>query len=167
MLKKGLTCKDFILPLIFYKRLWDVFDDEYEKCAQKFCGGELARYFIEADHQDALKNNRKHPGEESKAPRLFGQELNPTTFALAKMNMFLQDFTDTQIEIGDTFRQPKFTVDKKLMRFDYVVANPMWNQDNYGADAYEADSFERFQDGIASKSSADWGWVQHIWASSR
>ncbi len=81
------------------------------------------------------------------------------------MNMFLQDFTDTQIEIGDTFRQPKFTVEKKLMRFDYVVANPMWNQDNYGADAYEADSFERFKDGFASKSSADWGWVQHIWAS--
>jgi type I restriction enzyme M protein len=41
----------------------------------------------------------------------------------------------------------------------------MWNQDNYGVDAYEADSFERFKDGIASKSSADWGWAQHIWAS--
>ncbi len=51
--------KDFILPLIFYKRLSDVFDDEYEKCAQKFCGGDLARYFIEADHKDALKNNRQ------------------------------------------------------------------------------------------------------------
>ncbi len=34
--------------------------------------------------------NRKHPGEESKAPRLFGQELNTTTFAIAKMNMFLR-----------------------------------------------------------------------------
>ena len=42
--------KDFILPLIFYKRLSDVFDDEYEKCAEKFGSGELARYFIEADH---------------------------------------------------------------------------------------------------------------------
>ncbi len=50
--------KDFILPLIFYKRLSDVFDDEYEKCAEKFGSGQLARYFIEADHQDAIKNNR-------------------------------------------------------------------------------------------------------------
>ncbi|WP_375498163.1 N-6 DNA methylase [uncultured Nostoc sp.] len=46
-------------------------------------------------------------------------------------------YTKLQIEIGDTSRQLKFTVDKKVMRFDYVVANPMWNQDNYGADAYE------------------------------
>ncbi|MEH2312050.1 MAG: type I restriction-modification system subunit M N-terminal domain-containing protein [Nostoc sp.] len=51
--------KDFILPLIFYKRLSDVFDDEYEKCAEKFGGGDLARAFIEADHQDAIKNNRQ------------------------------------------------------------------------------------------------------------
>ncbi len=32
--------KDFILPLIFYKRLSDVFDDEYEKCAEKFGGSQ-------------------------------------------------------------------------------------------------------------------------------
>ncbi len=41
----------------------------------------------------------------------------------------------------------------------------MWNDDNYDADDYEADSFERFQIGIASKSTADWGWMQHIWTS--
>ncbi|MCC5663370.1 SAM-dependent methyltransferase [Nostoc sp. CHAB 5784] len=46
-------------------------------------------------------------------------------------------YTKHQIEIGDTSRQPKFTVDKKVMHFDYVVANPMWNQENYGADVYE------------------------------
>jgi type I restriction-modification system DNA methylase subunit len=138
----------------------EIIDPEpYTKIYDPTCGS--GRLLI----KPRLVFNRKHPGEESKAPRLFGQELNPTTFAIAKMNMFLQDFTDSEIEIGDTFRQPKFTVDKKVMRFDYVVANPMWNQDNYGVDAYEADSFKRFKDGIASKSSADWGWVQHIWAS--
>ncbi len=31
---------------------------KYEQCAQKFGGGDLARYFIEVDHKDALKNNR-------------------------------------------------------------------------------------------------------------
>ncbi len=37
--------KDFILPLIFYKRLSDVFDDEYEKCAEKFGGWRLSPCF--------------------------------------------------------------------------------------------------------------------------
>jgi len=138
----------------------EIIDPEpYTKIYDPTCGS--ARLLI----KPRLVFNRQHPGEESKAPPLYGQELNHTTFSIAKMNMFLQDFTDSQIEIGDTFRQPKFTVDKKLMRFDYVVANPMWNDDNYDADAYEADSFERFKDGIAHKNTADWGWVQIIWAS--
>ncbi|WP_442938706.1 N-6 DNA methylase [Nostoc sp.] len=46
-------------------------------------------------------------------------------------------YTKLQFEIGNTFRQPKFQVDKKVVRFDYVVANSIWNQDNYSTDAYE------------------------------
>ena len=308
--------KDFILPLIFYKRLSDVFDDEFEKCAVKFGGGDITREFIREDHADALKTGRKpivrffvpheyrwelirncsrnlgefvteamieverknpglqgalylrdynerqnnqrildddrlsglievisrhrlglkntnadvlgeayeyllrkfaegqgqsagefltpsevgwlmaeiinpepyttiydptcgsgrllikprlvfekyHPGQESKAPRLFGQESTHTTFAIAKMNMFLQDFTDSRLELGDTFTNPKFLAEKGLRRFDYVVANPMWNQKNYDDAFYDQDSWERFA-GIPPESSADWGWVQHIWAS--
>jgi type I restriction enzyme M protein len=43
-----------------------------------------------------------HPDQKSKAPRLFGQELNAVTFAMAKMNMFLHDYTDSHFAIGDT-----------------------------------------------------------------
>jgi type I restriction enzyme M protein len=51
------------------------------------------------------------------------------------------------------------------MQFDYVVANPMWNQDNYDEAFYDNDPFNRFKYGIPPKSSADWGWVQHMFAS--
>jgi type I restriction enzyme M protein len=51
---------------------------------------------------------QRHPKERGKAPRLYGQELNPTTFAMAKMNMFLHDYTDAFFAIGDTFRNPGF-----------------------------------------------------------
>jgi type I restriction enzyme M protein len=108
---------------------------------------------------------KKHPDEKSKAPRLWGQELNPTTFAMAKMNMFLHDYTDSNFAIGDTFRKPGFGAEGSLMRFDYVVANPMWNQDNYDESFYENDTYGRFQYGTPPKSSADWGWVQHMFAS--
>ena len=50
-------------------------------------------------------------------------------------------------------------------QFDYVVANPMWNQDNYDESFYENDRYGRFALGIPPRSSADWGWAQHILAS--
>ncbi len=108
----------------------------------------------------------RHPDEKSRAPKLKGQELNAVTFAMAKMNMFLHDYTDASIAIGDTFKNPRFAAKGAgLERFDYVVANPMWNQDNYDEAFYEHDSWGRFRYGIPPKSSADWGWAQHMLAS--
>ncbi|MFN8475908.1 MAG: N-6 DNA methylase [Anaerolineae bacterium] len=109
---------------------------------------------------------QRNPTQKSKAPRLYGQELNPVTFAMAKMNMFLHDYTDSYFAIGDTFRNPGFAAKGAgLKRFDYVVANPMWNQDNYDEAFYDNDTWNRFLYGIPSKQSADWGWVQHMLAS--
>jgi type I restriction enzyme M protein len=109
---------------------------------------------------------QRHPYQKSKAPKLFGQELNPVTFAMAKMNMFLHDYTDSVFAIGDTFTKPGFAAEGAgLRRFDYVVANPMWNQDNYDETLYENDQWKRFEYGAAPSSSADWGWLQHIAAS--
>ena len=312
--------KDFILPLIFYKRLSDVFDDEFAKQIEEFGSEELAREIVEADHEDALKSGRNpivrfyipqeyhwkalrnhpadghlgefvteamrevarlnpllqgvlnvkdfnesqsgqrtldeerlealievlsrhrlglqdtepdilgrayeyllrkfaegqgqsagefytpkevgwlmarllnpepyktiydpacgsggllikprllfeqtHPDDKSQAPQIYGQELTPTTYAMAKMNAFLHDFIGADIQIGDTFRNPRFVANNSsLQRFDYVLANPMWNQKEYNDAFYESDSWNRFTYGIAPSSSADWGWVQHILAS--
>jgi type I restriction enzyme M protein len=107
-----------------------------------------------------------HPEQRDKAPHLFGQELNPVTFAMAKINMFLHDYTDSTFQIGDTFTKPGFAAEGAgLRKFDYVVANPMWNQDNYDETLYENDQWKRFDYGAAPSSSADWGWLQHIAAS--
>ena len=109
---------------------------------------------------------QQHPDRKAQAPKLYGQELNPVTFAIAKMNMFLHDYTDSFFAIGDTFRRPGFAAEGAgLQRFDYVVANPMWNQDNYDESFYDNDPYNRFQYGTPPRSSADWGWVQHIKAS--
>ena len=88
---------------------------------------------------------QKHPDQKSKAPQLFGQELNPVTFAIAKMNMFLHDYTDSFFAIGDTFRNPGFSAKGAgLQRFDYGIANPMWNQDNYDETFYDERRVESF-----------------------
>ena len=107
-----------------------------------------------------------HPDDKSQAPQIYGQELTPTTYAMAKMNAFLHDFIGADIQIGDTFRNPRFVANNStLQRFDYVLANPMWNQKEYDDAFYESDSWNRFSYGISPSSSADWGWVQHILAS--
>ena len=113
-----------------------------------------------------LQFEEMHPDEKSQAPQIYGQELTPTTYAMAKMNAFLHDFIGADIQIGDTFRNPRFVANNSaLQRFDYVVANPMWNQKEYDDAFYESDNWHRFSYGIAPSSSADWGWVQHILAS--
>jgi type I restriction enzyme M protein len=98
---------------------------------------------------------------------LFGQEYVPETWAMANMNMIIHDL-EGQIEIGDTFKKPWFKNSAgKLRTFDRVVANPMWNQDWFTEADYDSDEFDRFPPGAGfpGKSSADWGWVQHMLAS--
>jgi type I restriction enzyme M protein len=108
----------------------------------------------------------RHPQKMSQAPKLYGQELNPATFAMARMNLVLHGDTDARIALGDTFRNSSFSAPGAgLKQFDYVVANPMWNQDNYDESFYENDTYRRFAFGTPPRSSADWGWLQHILAS--
>ncbi|MBU0896433.1 MAG: type I restriction-modification system subunit M [Candidatus Omnitrophica bacterium] len=111
--------------------------------------------------QLALKEEGK---KISKPLRLYGQEQNHVTYAMAKMNMIIHDM-EGDIMIGDTLRNPKLLKGSKLKTFDLVVANPMWNQDGYTEDFYEADTFNRFENGYPPASSADWGWVQLMFAS--
>ena len=99
--------------------------------------------------------------------KLYGQEYVPETWAMANMNMIIHDL-EGEIEIGDTFKNPKFRgADSRLRRFDRVVANPMWNQDWFTETDYDSDELGRFPAGAGfpGKSSADWGWIQHIAAS--
>jgi len=111
--------------------------------------------------QLALKEKEK---KISKPLRLYGQEQNHVTYAMAKMNMIIHDM-EGDIAIGDTLRNPKFLEGSVLKTFDLVVANPMWNQDGYNSDFYESDTFNRFNNGYPPASSADWGWVQLMLAS--
>lgn len=106
-----------------------------------------------------LLNKNKNPKELF----LFGQEMEPETWTMAKINMILHDM-EADIQQGDSMADPKFLSGSSLRRFDMVIANPMWNQDGY-KQLMETDRFGRFDYGVATNSSADWGWIQHMLAS--
>lgn len=115
----------------------------------------------------AMKEKMQAAKQTGSAPlKLYGQEYIPETWAMANMNMIIHDM-EGQIEIGDTFKNPKFRKNGKLRTFDRVVANPMWNQDWFTETDYDNDELGRFPAGAGfpGKSSADWGWVQHMLAS--
>jgi type I restriction enzyme M protein len=105
-------------------------------------------------------------GDDTKIKPLhfFGQEILHGTYAMAKMNAFIHRM-ESNIALGDTMNKPAFkNADGSLKKFDIVVANPMWNQD-FPQSTYENDPYNRFSFGYPPSSSADWGWVQHMFAS--
>ncbi len=114
-----------------------------------------------------LKN---HYGDEREKTKLYGQEVNTVTAALARMNLFIHDISTERVKIeeGDTLRNPKFIENGKLMKFDIVIANPPWNLKGIdpGDLASSPMADERFKYGYTTKSSADWAWIQHMLASS-
>ena len=63
---------------------------------------------------------------------LYGQEMNGSTWALCKMNMFLHEMDAAHIQWEDTIRHPQFVEDDALMKFDIVIANPPFSQ-NYNS----------------------------------
>ena len=77
-----------------------------------------------------LRFKEKYHSDPSIAPlHFFGQEINHTTFALARMNAFIHDM-EADIRLGDTMTSPCFlNADGSLRKFNKVSANPMWNQD--------------------------------------
>jgi len=112
-----------------------------------------------------LRFREKYENDGSTQPlKFYGQEINHGTYAMAKMNVFIHDM-EAQIALGDTMNRPRFLEqDGSLRRFDKVAANPMWNQD-FAQSVYETDSHGRFVFGYPPSSSADWGWIQHMFSS--
>ncbi len=96
--------------------------------------------------------------------KLFGQEINPTTYSMAKINALIHDI-ELEIAMGDTMSHPMFLEENGSLRtFTKVTANPPWNQ-KFPQSLYENDAYKRFYLGNPPTSSGDWGWIQHMYAS--
>ena len=93
---------------------------------------------------------------------LYGQEMNGSTWALCKMNMFLHGMDSSRIEWEDTIRHPLLIENDSLMKFDVVVANPPFSLDKWGQEIAESDKYRRFYRGIPPKSKGDWAFISHM-----
>ena len=92
----------------------------------------------------------------------FGQEINHTTYNLARMNMFLHNinYDKFNIALGNTLMNPKFVDDKP---FDAIVSNPPYSVNWIGSDDPTLINDDRFAPAgvLAPKSKADFAFVLH------
>ena len=104
---------------------------------------------------------RKNSG--SKKYALFGQEAIGSTWALAKMNMFLHGEDNHRIEWGDTIRNPLLLdKDGQLLQFDVVTANPPFSLDKWGHEDASSDPYGRFHRGVPPKTKGDYAFISHM-----
>lgn len=104
-------------------------------------------------------------GENENNIQLFGQEMNLSTWAICKLNMFLHGFFNADIRKGDTLGEPQHVEHGELMRFDRVIANPPFSLKNWGRGLAEHDGYGRYRYGIPPKDAGDLAFVQHMIAS--
>ena len=93
---------------------------------------------------------------------LYGQEINGSTWALARMNMFLHEIDDATIAWGDTLNNPQLLEGDQLLKTNIVVANPPFSLDKWGAENATADPYHRFHRGVPPKSKGDYAFISHM-----
>ena len=120
---------------------------EAEKRVYDGCCGS-GGMFVQSEKFIELHEHRK--GKIS----IFGQESNPTTYKLAKMNLAIRGI-DAKIELGDTLMNDKFPE----LKVDYVIANPPFNVSDYNINKAET---HKWKYGIPPTGNANYAWLQHF-----
>jgi len=144
---------EFYTPRAIVKLMVDLLDPQPgETVYDPACG--TGGMLIEAIHH--MKGDRLAYG------RIYGQENNLSTSAIARMNLYLHGAKDVQIKQGDTLRNPLFLEKGKLKTFDCVLANPPFGLDKWGAQQFSSDSFGRNFWGSPTDANADYAWLQHM-----
>jgi type I restriction enzyme M protein len=97
--------------------------------------------------------------------KLYGQELEGASYAVAHMNAKIHDM-DIELARGNSMLNPKFrTPDGRIQAFDIVIANPMWNQPFDADTTFANDPYDRFRTaGGITSGKGDWAWLQHTLA---
>ena len=86
---------------------------------------------------------------------IYGQESNPTTLRLAKMNLAIRGI-DAKIELGDTFLNDKH----KDLKADFILANPPFNISDWSGEQLRDD--QRWKYGVPPTGNANYAWLQHF-----
>lgn len=112
-----------------------------------------------------LLNSSLHLKEQKKEYRtlkLYGQELNLITSAIARMNMYMHNVDEFQIVQGDTLDNPQLLENDELRKFEVIMANPPYSVKRWNQQKWMNDPFGRNIWGTPPQGCADYAFQQHI-----
>lgn len=104
----------------------------------------------------------KAEGKEYRTLKLYGQEINLLTSAIARMNMFLHGIEEFSIVRGDTLTNPAFLHHDRLKTFHVILANPPYSIKAWDRKSFENDPYGRNIWGTPPQGCADYAFQQHI-----
>jgi type I restriction enzyme M protein len=104
----------------------------------------------------------KDEGKEYRTLKLYGQEINLLTSAIARMNMFLHSIEEFSIIRGDTLANPSLLENDQLKTFNVILANPQYSIKAWDRKAFESDPYGRNLWGTLPQGCADYAFQQHI-----
>lgn len=95
---------------------------------------------------------------------IYGQEYDPSTAGLARMNLVLHNKGAGEIQRGNTLADPKWKDNNQLKRFDYIVVNPPFSDKSW-ADGTLPDQYGRYSEagyGVPPEKNGDYAWFLHV-----
>jgi len=107
----------------------------------------------------------KEQGKEYRTLKLYGQELNLITSAIARINMFMHNVDEFLIVQGDTLDNPQILENDELKKFDVIMANPPYSVKRWNQAKWMKDPFGRNIWGTPPQGCADYAFQQHIMSS--
>ena len=104
----------------------------------------------------------KSEGKEYRTLKLYGQEINLLTSAIARMNMFMHGIEEFSIIRGDTLANPAFLHNDELKKFNVILANPPYSIKAWDQKGFTNDPYGRNLWGVPPQGCADYAFQQHI-----
>jgi type I restriction enzyme M protein len=104
----------------------------------------------------------KEEGKEYRTLKLYGQEINLITSAIARMNMFMHGIEEFSIVRGDTLANPAFMENDELKKFNVILANPPYSIKAWDQKSFTNDPYGRNLWGTPPQGCADYAFQQHI-----
>jgi type I restriction enzyme M protein len=101
-------------------------------------------------------------GKEYRTLKLYGQEINLITSAIARMNMFMHGIEEFSIVRGNTLENPAFLEQDALKKFDVILANPPYSIKSWDRKGFANDPWGRNIWGTPPQGCADYAFEQHI-----
>ena len=88
---------------------------------------------------------------------IYGQELNSTTWKMAKMNVAIRGL---EANLGQSYADTFFDDQHPTLKADFIMANPPFNLSDWGADKLQNDN--RWRYGVPPSGNANFAWMQHM-----